>query len=263
MRSDPSLILFLEDLPHVEAAARGTASLYLLPLRLTLLLVSVQIILQTIHGLTQGLERVAEEVSVTKSSPKQTGDLFIHVMEPFIVQARPTVDNLKVSGQALESELKSLMAYYGESTEGSDATKPEDIFGVIMTFSSALQKAAVEMHDVEAKLAAATPASPPIVVPPTPTEPEEKQHNALNGRSPARPEINGAPSSQLLQPSASQDRTSGRSTVGRGDLDQAIRSIRDGQRRARPSRPLSRMFLDGANDQVDRRASRVYDFPAS
>jgi len=186
-------------------------------------------------------------------------------MEPFIAQAQPTVDNLKISGQALESELKSLMAYYGESTEGSDATKPEDFFGVIMTFSSALQKAAVEMHDVEAKLAAAaaaaTPASPSIVVPPTPIEPEE---NTLNGRSPARPDINGAPSSQLLQPSASQqDRTSGRSTVGRGDLDQAIRSIRDGQRRARPSRPLSRMFLDGANDQSDRRASRVYDFPTS
>ena len=185
-------------------------------------------------------------------------------MEPFIVQARPTVDNLKVSGQALDSELKSLMAYYGESTEGSDATKPEDFFGVIMTFSSALQKAALEMHGVEAKLAAAASASasPTIVVPPTPTEPE-KQHDALNGHSPARPEINGAPSGQLLQPSASQDRTSGRSTVGRGDLDQAIRSIRDGQRRARPSRPLSRIFLDGANDQVDRRASRVYDFPTS
>jgi diaphanous 1 len=186
-------------------------------------------------------------------------------MEPFIAQARPTVDNLKISGQALDSELKSLMAYYGESTEGSDATKPEEFFGVIMSFSSALQKAAVEMHDVEAKRAAATAASPTIIVPPTPTEPEEKQHDALlNGRSPARPDIiNGAPSAQLLQPSASQDRTSGRSTVGRGDLDQAIRSIRDGQRRARPSRPLSRMFLDGANDQVDRRASRVYDFPAS
>ena len=237
--------------------------LQLLPLRLTLLLVSVQIILQTIHGLTQGLERLTEEVKIIKSSPKQTGDLFVHVMEPFIIQARPTVNSLKVSGQALDSELKSLMAYYGESTEGSDVTKPEDFFGVIMTFSSALQKAALEMHDVEAKLAAATLASSTIVVPSTPTEPEEKQHDALKGRSPARPEINGAPSNQLLQPSASQDRTSGRSTVGRGDLDQAIRSIRDGQRRTRPSRPLSRIFLDGANDQVDRRASRVYDFPAS
>jgi len=262
MRSNPSLILFLEDLPHVEAAARGTAFLKLLALRLTLPSVSVQIILQTIHGLTQGLERVVEEVTTVKSSPKQTGDLFVRIMEPFVAQVRPIVENLKVSGQALDSELKSLMAYYGESTEGSDVTKPEDIFGMVMSFSSALQKAAMEMHDVEAKLAVATPVSPPIVVPPTSAEPE-KQHDTLKGSSPARPEINGAPSSQSLQPPASQDRLSGRSTVGRGDLDQAIRSIRDGQRRARPTRPLSRMFLDGANDQVDRRASRVYDFPAS
>jgi len=262
MRSDPSLILFLEDLPHVEPAARGTAFLQLVALGLTRPLVSVQIILQTIHGLTQGLERVAEEVTIINSSPKQTGDLFVRVMEPFMVQARPTVDNLKVSGQALDSELKSLMSYYGEPMEGSDAAKPEDFFGVIMAFSSALRKAAVEMHDIEAKLAAVTLASSTIVVPPTPTEPE-KQHIALKGRSPARLEINGAPSSQSLKPSVSQERTYGRSTVGRGDLDQAIRSIRDGQRPARPSRPLSRMFLDGANDQVDRRASRVYDFPAS
>lgn len=216
-----------------------------------------------------------------KSSPKQTGDLFVRVMEPFIAQVRPAVANLKVSGQALDNELKSVMAYYGESVEGSDAAKPEDVFGMIMTFSSALQKAAVEMHDAEAKAAAAaaTPASPtilvpvpvlsPVLVPPTPTtELEEQQHdNALKGqgrgRSPARPEINGVASSQSLQPSGTQDRISGRSTVGRGDLDQAIRSIRDGQRRARPSRPLSRMFLDGANDQVDRRASRAYDFPTS
>jgi diaphanous 1 len=226
--------------------------------------VSVQVILQTIHGLTNGLGRIEEEITIVKSSPKQTGDSFIHVMEPFIAQVRLTVDNLKVSGQALDSELKSLMTYYGESAEGSDVTKPEDFFGVVMSFSSALQKAAVEMHDAEAKLAATTPVSPTIIVPPTPTEPEDKQRDTREGRCPARPEINGVSSSQSLQPStASQGRTIGRSTIGRGDLDQAIRSIRDGQRRARPSRPLSRMFLDGANDQTDRRASRVYDFPAS
>lgn len=41
----------------------------------------------------------------------------------------------------------------------------------------------------------------------------------------------------------------GTTTVGKGDVDQAIRSIRDGQRRTRqPStRPLSKIFLDGAS----------------
>lgn len=44
-------------------------------------------------------------------------------------------------------------------------------------------------------------------------------------------------------------------SVGRGDLDQAIRSMRDGKRRARPqnTRPLSKIFVDGA------RHSRVFN----
>lgn len=48
---------------------------------------------------------------------------------------------------------------------------------------------------------------------------------------------------------ASQGRAAGRLTVGRGDLDQAIRSMRDGKRRARPARPLSKIFLDGGRPQ--------------
>jgi hypothetical protein len=39
----------------------------------------------------------------------------------------------------------------------------------------------------------------------------------------------------------------GRKSVGRGDLDQAIRSMRDGKRRHRPHRPLGNIFADGAN----------------
>lgn len=46
-------------------------------------------------------------------------------------------------------------------------------------------------------------------------------------------------------------------SVGRGDLDQAIRSMRDGKRRARPSRPLSKIFMDGASG--GRPQSRVFN----
>jgi len=52
----------------------------------------------------------------------------------------------------------------------------------------------------------------------------------------------------------SQGRAGERQTVNRGDLDQIIRSIRDGKRRARPNRPLSKIFLDGGRPQ-----SRVFD----
>jgi hypothetical protein len=58
-------------------------------------------------------------------------------------------------------------------------------------------------------------------------------------------------SSESLMPPllSSQGRAGGRQIVNRGDLDQAIRSMRDGKRRARPSRPLSKIFLDGGKSQ--------------
>lgn len=58
-----------------------------------------------------------------------------------------------------------------------------------------------------------------------------------------------------MPPAESLSRAGGGRTIGRGDLDQAIRSIHDGrQRRTRTARPLSKIFLDGG-----RPASRVFD----
>jgi diaphanous 1 len=42
-------------------------------------------------------------------------------------------------GKALESELSSLLLYYGENSNSPDASKPEDLFGMILAFSSSLQ----------------------------------------------------------------------------------------------------------------------------
>lgn len=39
----------------------------------------------------------------------------------------------------VEKELKSLLSYYGENPESSDAPKPEDFFGLVASFSSSLQ----------------------------------------------------------------------------------------------------------------------------
>lgn len=44
-------------------------------------------------------------------------------------------------------------------------------------------------------------------------------------------------------------------SAGRGDLDQAIRSLRTGRRQPRQERPLSKIFLDGGNN----RRSRLFD----
>lgn len=42
-------------------------------------------------------------------------------------------------GVSLDTELRSLLAYYGEMSNKPDALKPEDFFGLILTFSSSLQ----------------------------------------------------------------------------------------------------------------------------
>jgi diaphanous 1 len=64
----------------------------------------------------------------------------------------------------------------------------------------------------------------------------------------------------LAPPPSSQGRAAGAHSIGRGQLDQTIRSMRDGRRRARPerdTRPLSKMFLDGAHGGP--RSSRAFD----
>lgn len=89
----------------------------------------------------------------------------------------------------------------------------------------------------EEKLAAS---APKIVLP---EEPESSTLKAF-----------AQPSSGALRPPPpiSQGRAAGKLSVGRGDLDQAIRSMRDGTRRTRPNRPLNKIFVDG-------RHSRVFD----
>jgi len=72
--------------------------------------------------------------------------------------------------------------------------------------------------------------------------------------------MSSSPSYDVPSSPPSQGQAAGRNTVGRGDVDQAIRSIRDGQRRARPSRPLSKMFLDGTTGTAGvRPVSRAYE----
>ena len=79
-------------------------------------------------------------------------------------------------GSALEAELRSLLAYFGENPDSPDTPKPEDFFGLIASFSSSLQagaqlrvyrqfnnkiqKCALQVHDAEEKLDASIPKPP-------------------------------------------------------------------------------------------------------
>ena len=42
-------------------------------------------------------------------------------------------------GAVVDQELKGVLTYYGEKLEGPDTPKPEDFFGMILSFSSSLQ----------------------------------------------------------------------------------------------------------------------------
>ncbi|KIM29475.1 hypothetical protein M408DRAFT_8151 [Serendipita vermifera MAFF 305830] len=123
MREDAGLIMFGEELSHVEAAAR----------------VSVQFILSTVNSLCQGMERVKDELEVIRSAQMSSEDFFIAKMEPFVRKMEPAVHNLRLSGQALETELQGLLLFFGEAVEGPEATKPEDFFNLVLSFSRALQ----------------------------------------------------------------------------------------------------------------------------
>ncbi|OBZ70103.1 Formin-like protein 6 [Grifola frondosa] len=226
LRSDPSLVVFIEDMPHVEAAAR----------------VSVQTILASVQSLVIGLKQVAEEIRVSQKMQPVLNDRFVAVMQPFITRVDSSVDALKNMAASLDTDLHSLLAFYGENPDSPDGPKPEDFFGLILTFSSSLQKAALEVHDTEAR-----------IQPPTSKAAFEEITSQVAGDSTITRSADASQNDTLKPPPNSQSRATGHS-VGRGDLDQAIRSMRVGKRRDRaPPRPLSKIFVDGA------RTSRIFD----
>lgn len=101
----------------------------------------MQFLVSSVNSLYQGLERVKEEVIILKATTSPDPlDLFINTMEPFVMRVQPSVDALRASTQALETELRELLLYFAEgSNASSDATKPEDFFNLVLSFSAALQ----------------------------------------------------------------------------------------------------------------------------
>jgi len=71
--------------------------------------------------------------------------------------------------------------------------------------------------------------------------------------SPSMMTTSSSTSAGFLGVPGSQGRAASQRSVGRGDLDEAIRSLHNAHRRERP-RPVSKIFLDGSTRQ-----SRVFD----
>ena len=68
------------------------------------------------------------------------GDRFVGVMELFVTDKRPQVDNLQADAERTEKDLKSLLKLFGEE----DGTTSEEFFTVINKFSLNLKKAHIE-----------------------------------------------------------------------------------------------------------------------
>lgn len=60
-------------------------------------------------------------------------------LQPFVSEHQPSIEALKKMGDSLDKELRTLLLYYGEVADGPDARRPEDLFGMILSFSSSLQ----------------------------------------------------------------------------------------------------------------------------
>lgn len=221
LRSEPSVILFIEQTPHLESAAR----------------ISIQTVMSGVNSIEGGLKKTTSEIISCRKASSSPSDKFGSVMQPFIRSSAESVYALKSLAESTQVKLAEMVTYFGETTEGSEPTKPEDVFEMVLGFSSSLQKAALDVN-------ATMPRAPPSVVIATSEEP------APNTPKQGTKELLSS-SDVIPQGSLSSVHLS----AGRGDLDQAIRSLRNGRRRARPDRPLSKIFLDGGSN----RRSRLFD----
>jgi len=120
-------------------------------------------------------------------------------------QVEPTIESIREIATNLDNELQQMLIYYGEDPK---STKPEDFFGLIVSFSSSLMKACKENEEVRKKA-------------------EKERDNALKQANKKPSDAISIASSNDLQ----------------GGFDDAIRELRSGLKRNR-SRPVSKVFLE-------------------
>ncbi|KAF9438927.1 hypothetical protein BGZ76_002926 [Entomortierella beljakovae] len=193
---EPELLKFMDELPHLEAAAR----------------ISVQTLLNSVNSLVAGMNQIREEIRVLrKMRVSPPNDQFIDVMEKFAIVNDDGIKMIVEVGQGLDQDLKKLLLFYGEDPS---TTKPEDFFGMLVSFSTMLQKSQLENDALAKKLS-------------------KNQQVANKNRRPS--EAAGG-----LSVAAIRD----------GHLDDAIRGLRSGLRRNRPERPMSHLYSELSLDSL-------------
>ncbi|KAH0840265.1 hypothetical protein J3R83DRAFT_1272 [Lanmaoa asiatica] len=212
LRTEPKLTLFIEELPSLEPAAR----------------ISFQTVSQAVQSAIASRAKVEAEIQLLKQlRHPSANDQFVTVMQHFIVQVSGSVEALKELAASVENDLRSLFSYYGESFDSPNSPKSDDFFGMICSFSSSLQKAAIDV-------APRTPTSP---------SPSDDKRETIKSTEPTP--------NDLLAPPPRHER---QRSFGRGGLDEALRTLKDGQTRRQRSTPssvrvpVSKVFVDGRQD---------------
>lgn len=95
-------------------------------------LVSVLSVNQSISSIANGLSKVTSEIDTTRNSTSSLpSDRFVPVMQTFAARVSDPVERLQKLGKKVNEDLSGVLAYFGETTEGPEATRPEDFFGSV------------------------------------------------------------------------------------------------------------------------------------
>ncbi|GAB5587938.1 hypothetical protein Unana1_02838 [Umbelopsis nana] len=134
IKAAPVLLDFMNELPHLHAAAKlSAASLH-----------------ATINTLNAGLSHMEQEIRLNsqKKSPTQL-DRFAVAMESFLVDAKPILSQATVMIKELDDDLQNLYIYYGEDPT---LTKSEEFFGMLHTFATTFMRAHREVKEADERI---------------------------------------------------------------------------------------------------------------
>ncbi|KAJ3067873.1 hypothetical protein HK102_007314, partial [Quaeritorhiza haematococci] len=128
-----SILEFLKEMPDVEFASR----------------VCIPALLTSTKNLRDGLRQISNEIKEFRRLGIRTEyDLFLPVMMDFVSKAEGTVARLEQDAVEMEMKMKDLQLWFGEDPDAK-LEASESFFGVLVMFSTMLNKAAKENDENE------------------------------------------------------------------------------------------------------------------
>lgn len=135
-KADKSLVGFLDECPHVEAAAR----------------LSTPTISATVQTLITGFKSLAQESDIIRMARITTSqDTFLQAMESFTSKNAIQIKGLQKASESVSRSLTAIVSFYGEDPS---AVKPEEFFGLVAEFGQMLMRAEVDVLTYDKRMAA-------------------------------------------------------------------------------------------------------------